>query len=110
MTTNMDAGASSEENFALNFDLLGDDFQLIDPENIVDVSKELPEDIVTFLKSIEEGETSKNEADSEVFESKVSKQRFKVVTQRDLDEIASENNAQATHWQTNWAVNVLRGW
>ena len=33
--------------------------------------------------------------------------RFQIVSEKDLNELQDKNNAQSTHWQTNWAVRVM---
>ena len=105
----MDAVHDNSENFAVNFDLLTDDFELVEAGKNVGSSENIPESIVDLLDSINASNLVQNDDDYKAFEEDTQKQRFKVVTEQDLDTLASETNAISTHWQTNWAVNVLRG-
>ena len=41
--------------------------------------------------------------------SHITKNRFSEVSEEDLDKLENENYATATHWQTSWAVKVLKG-
>ena len=105
----MDAMQNNNDDFAVNFDLLTDDFELVNTENNSGSSEQLPESLIDLLDSINDGNQQEKYPDSEAFEEASKKQRFQVVTDKDLDDLASETNAISTHWQTNWAVNVFRG-
>ena len=108
-TKKMDAASNNHEEFAVNFDLFSDNYELLEDTKITASSEDIPEDIVNLINSIHEGEIGQKLNETEVFEEDKTKQRFQVVTPKDLDDLATETNAISTHWQTNWAVNVLRG-
>ena len=105
----MDAAQNIDGNFVLNFDLLSDNYKLLDATNITGDTSDIPNDIVDLIEKLEQDQKQQNDIEAEQFETDNSKQHFSVVTAKDLDEIASENNAIATHWQTNWSVRVFRG-
>ena len=105
----MDAPSTNNEDFAINFNLLTDDFELVNPEINVQDSAEMPASLLDLIDAITDGDPQKKDSDYQAFEEGSKKPRFQVVTSEDLDNLASETNAISTHWQTNWAVNVLRG-
>ena len=50
-------------NFAINFDLFSDDFELVEATNVTGSSENIPEDIATLTDSIKYAEQSKNQID-----------------------------------------------
>ena len=104
----MDATDTNNSDFVLNFDLLTDDFNLEELNTNAGNNTDITEDIAGLFQSITEGNEPEKDIDSDAFETS-KKQHFSVVTDKDLDQLASKNNAISTHWQTNWAVKVLRG-
>ena len=105
----MDAPSQQQTDFTLNFDFLSDEFEFTEATNFSGDSEKLPDDISKLLDTLTQAEQAKKSSDFEAFEEQSNKQHFSEVTADELDKIASENNAIATHWQTNWAVRVLRG-
>ena len=109
ITTAMDATQKSNSDYIVNFNLLTDDFELIDSTNNCANAEDIPDSIMDLLDSIGDGDPQKKDADYQAFEEESQSKHFQPVTNEDLDKIVSEINATTTHWQTNWAVNVLRG-
>ena len=106
---NMDAATNEIIDEAFTFDLLHDDFQLEETDNITICDMNIPSDITDLLDKIQAGQPLENQSDAEAFENENLTMRFRAVTEADLDNLEQENNAKSTHWQTNWAVGVLRG-
>ena len=105
----MDAASTNTENYAVNFDLFTDEFEVIGAELNPGDTEDLPETLLDLIDTINDGNNQENSKDVKAFEDENRKQCFQTVTSKDLDELASETNAISTHWQTNWAVNVFRG-
>ena len=105
----MDAGEKSDEDAVYNFDLFTGNLDLSNGAKLSEITEDLPPDLQNLLANVSFGDPQKNDDDYQAFEQEAQKQRFKVVTNEDLDALAEENNAKSTHWQTTWAVKVFRG-
>ena len=105
----MDAPTHNEITDALYIDLINNEFELLEQGDINDTNLSIAPDISDLLKNVQEGEANETSVNSKAFEQTQPKLRFREVNNEDLDSLEDENNAQSTHWQTNWAVGVMRG-
>ena len=105
----MDASLFHVPDEIISFELFPDNIQLEEIENMSESENKLPEDICDLLEAVGSADQHKKEMEMKDFEEQKNKNRFQVVSEQDLDELQDENNAQSTHWQTNWAVRVMRG-
>ena len=105
----MDTEKENKEENSFIFDILRSDFQLVNTDEVDNKEIEAAGDISELLANVSTGEPVEKDRDFADFETNAGKQRFQVVTDEDLDRLEAENNAKATHWQTNWAVGVIKG-
>ena len=105
---NMDADKNNQISDVICFDILSNDFELSEDIEISDGDLNIPADISELLVTVHQ-EDRKNNSEKVHFKNQNEKLRFSAVNESDLDELEGENNAQSTHWQTNWAVGVMRG-
>ena len=105
----MDAATNSNFQNSISFELLDDDFNIFPISNEEEQEIGIPSTICELLDSVKATEPVQKDPEVEAFQNDASKMRFKVVSEDELDALQDENNAQSTHWQTNWAVKVMRG-
>ena len=89
----MDAATKQDPDLMLNFDLLTNEFDLEEVEKITGDSEGLPESIVHLIESIADSDNTENDFDAAAFEEGNNSKRFQVVSEEDLNSLASENNA-----------------
>ena len=105
----MDAAKNNNEEDPISFDLFNGQFEIFPINNEEGLEIGIPSNICELLDSVNTGESIENDDSLKAFEKTPDKLRFKPVTEQELDALQDENNAQSTHWQTNWAVKVMRG-
>ena len=93
----MDAAPKDVFDTTINFNLFTDNFELFPTNDDEESEIGIPRDICNLLDSIQEGNAQQNEIASKDFEKQNLGMRFKTVTEKDLDELQAENNAQSTH-------------
>ena len=106
---NMDAGSQQTQEFTVNFDLLTDDLELVEPDKMDKDVLNIADDIDELLQQINTGDPQENDDEFAEFLSQNANMRFNDVTDKDLNDLEAENEAKSTHWQTTWAVKILRG-
>ena len=105
----MDAGEMSSGEFAINFDLLSDDFELVEPNKFSKDQINISEDIDKLLDSVQVTNPEESDKEYNEFLSQQLNVRFSSILPSELDQLEGENEAKSTHWQTNWAVKIMRG-
>ena len=107
----MDTNSNNIAQDIINFDLLGNTFELVDTNNEEESSIFIPQTVLDLLGSNGVSDCQENDSDYKEFkvESRSNNQCFQEVIEQHLDDLADQINAKSTHWQTNWAVRVFRG-
>ena len=105
---NMAAQADEVFSDVISMDIFGEN--LLNSETILyeSVSNEDKEDILKLVGEIESA-TSREVIDFTSQETPTLPQRHKSLTDADLDKLAAKNNAEATVYQTKWAITVFKG-
>ena len=93
----------------VTFDLFNDNFELAEDVTNTEGVLNLGNEIDDLLSGLNTEESNENDTDFQDFVSQQTNLRFQPVTSMDLDQLEAENEAKSTHWQTTWAVKILKG-
>ena len=99
----------TNEERIVTFDLLPDNFTLEEKDLDENTLLDIADDIDSLLASVQVEEITKNDSEADEFQSQQPNVRFNTISDEQLDQLEQENEAKTTHWQTNWAVKILRG-
>ena len=105
----MDAEGMSSGEFTVNFDLLSDDFELVEASKLSNDEINIAEDIDKLLENVQVGDPEETDQEYRDFLSQQDNVRFSSISPKELDELEGENQAESTNFQTTWAVKIMRG-
>lgn len=101
------------ENFtdfvAANFDLLADSDDMNQVELDENISPEAIQQVQNIIDEANEQNQSEKDTDDEAFDGPLKPSRHVLASAEKVDQYAHDSHARATHTQSKWAVNVLRG-
>ena len=95
----------------ISFDLLTDNFTLEETDLNEKGVLNIADDLDKLLSDVQSEKTTEQNDNYKEFSSQQLdlNVRFNQMTDEQLDQLEKENEAKATHWQTNWVVKILRG-